>query len=236
MRLWVACGYVMVAVLSPAPADAENLAPRMTTFLGVEGAFDGFHVSSGVDVTLGSPVDSRGLALRFTGGAGLSRFRIDPILPDRVVEATQTARLLVGWRESGGWGVATLFVGAGMESRRIVPAWPDPHTGTRFGAAVALDAWLTPMERVAIHVFADYTSAYRAGSLRIAPGYDLGWGFYVGPEATLSTHHETLRTRVGLHVTGLKLWDVGIRLSGGYATDRGGRSGAYGALSLWRRY
>lgn len=237
MRLSVAFCCVMTLWLATAPAAAEAVLPRVTTFLGVEGAFDGGHFSAGVDATIGSHVDGRGFALRATAGTGLSRFRADPLLPGRIVEVTQAARLLLGWRESGSWGIATLFVGGALESRRLAPALLfDTQTGTRFGPAVVLDAWLKPMERVAVHVFADYTTAYRAGTLRVAPGYDIGDGLFVGPEGTLSVHHGTLRTRLGFHVTGLRLGPVGLRLSGGWAMDRGGRSGPYGALSLWRSH
>jgi hypothetical protein len=236
MGLWVASCYVVMALLLTATAAAGPIGPRFTSFLGFDGAFDGVHLSAGVDATLGSHVDGRGIALRATGGTGLSKFRADPLLPDRIVEVTKSARLLVGWRESGSWGVATLFLGGAMEGRRIVPALPDPQTGFRFGPAVVLDAWLKPMDRLAVHVFADATTAYRAATLRVAPGYDIHDGIFVGPEATLGFHHGTLRTRIGLHATGLRLGPVRVRLSGGWAMDRGGRSGPYGALSAWRSY
>jgi hypothetical protein len=228
--------YVMAILLAATPAAAGPAYPRFTSFLGIEGAFDGAHLSAGVDATLGSHVDGRGIALRASGGTGLSKFRADPLLPDRIVEVTQSARLLIGWRESGSWGVATLFVGGAMEGRRIVPALPDPNTGLRYGPAVVLDAWLKPMDRVAVQVFADYTSAYRAATLRLAPGYDIHDGVFIGPEATLGFHHGTLRTRLGLHVTGLRLGPLQFRLSGGWAMDRGGRAGPYGALAAWRSY
>ncbi len=233
----MACSYVMTAWLATAQAAAEAVSPRVTTFLGIEGAFDGGHFSAGLDATLGSHIDGRGFALRATAGTGLSHFRADPLLPGRIVEVTQTARLLLGWRGSGSWGVATLFVGGAMEARRLTPPLPwDSQTGFRFGPAVALDAWLKPMDRVAIHVLAEYTTAYHAGTLRIAPGYDIRDGIFIGPEGTLSFHHGTLRTRLGLHVTGLRIGPAGLRLSGGWAMDRAGRAGPYGALSLWRTY
>ncbi len=237
MRLWGACSCVMTAWFAAAPAAAQPDSPRFTSFLGIEGAFDGGHLSAGVDATLGSHVDGRGFALRATGGTGLSQFRADPLLPGRIVEVTQTARLLLGWRESGSWGVATLFVGGAMEGRRLAPPLPwDTQTGFRVGPAVALDAWLKPLDRVAVHVFADYTTAYHAGTLRIAPGYDIHGGIFIGPECTLSFHHGTLRSRLGVHVTGFRIGPLGLRLSGGWALDRGGRSGPYGALSVWRTY
>ncbi|MGU9980532.1 cellulose biosynthesis protein BcsS [Phreatobacter sp. HK31-P] len=236
MRAWGAWGAIVVAGLSAASAAEGSDAPRFTTYLGLEGAFDGFHVSSGFDAQVGAHAEGRGLVLRFTAGSGVSRFRIDPLLPDRVLEATGTMRAMAGWRQSGLWGSATLFAGLATETRRLSPALPDPHVGTRIGPAIAIDAWLTPSERVAVHVFASYATTFHAASLRLAPGYDIGKGVFVGPEASFSAHRGTLRSRFGLHVTGFTIGTVGLRLSGGYAMDRGGRSGLYGGVSLWRRY
>ncbi len=222
---------MVVAWLSAASATGRADSPRFTSFLGLDGAFDGFHASSGFDAAVGAHTGGRGLILRFTAGSGVSRFRIDPLLPDRVTEAAGTMRALAGWRQAGWWGSATLFAGLAAETRRLSPALPDPHVGTRLGPAIALDAWLTPYERVAVQVYAAYATPFGAASLRLAPGYDIGKGVFVGPEASFSAH-----SRLGLHVTGITIGTVGLRLSGGYATDRGGRSGLYGGVSLWRHY
>lgn len=236
MRAWGAWGAIAVAwlpVAALADAPAER---RFTSFFGLDGAFDGSHVSSGFDALVGRYGESRGLALRVTAGTGISRFRVDPLLPGRVLETTTAARLMAGWREQGRWGSATLFAGLALETRRLSPALPDPHVGTRIGPVVTLDVWFTPYERIAVQIYATYATPFNAASLRIAPGYDVGSGIHVGPEATLSAHHGTLRTRLGLHVTGITIGSVGLRLSAGYAQDRGGRAGPYAGLSLWRRY
>lgn len=236
MRAWGAWGSITIAWLSIATATEAADSRRFTSFLGVEAAFDGFHISSGFDAALGTPTERGSVVVRFNAGSGLSRFRIDPHLPDRVVEATGTMRAMLGWRQAGWWGSSTLFAGLAAETRRLSPALPDPHVGTRLGPAIALDAWLTPYERVAVQVYAAYATPFGAASLRLAPGYDIGKGVFVGPEASFSAHHGTLRSRLGLHVTGITIGTVGLRLSAGYATDRGGRSGLYGGVSLWRNY
>jgi hypothetical protein len=236
MRAWGAFWVFTVAWL-PAAAFAEAAGERRSiSFVGLDAAFDGVHLSAGFDLSPWRGADDRGFTLRATAGTGLSRFGIDPALPDRVSEAVTSARLLAGWREQGSWGSATFFAGLAMETRRLSPALPDPHLGTRFGPALLLDAWLTPADRVSVQVHATYATPFNAASLRIAPGYRLAAGVHVGPEATLSAHHGTLRTRLGIHVTGIAIGPVGLRLSGGYARDRGGSGGVYAGLSLWRDY
>ncbi len=199
---------------------------------GFDAAFDGGHLSSGMDV----PVGPQGLMVRFTAGTGLSRFRMDPTLPLHLTEITGTTRLMGGWRASGDWGLATLYAGLAVETRRLSPALPDPAIGTRAGPAIALDAWLKPAGRISVQLFATAATPFSAAALRLAPGYEVAAGLHIGPEATFSAHHGTLRTRLGAHVTGLTFGPLGLRLTGGIAMDRGGRSGAYGGVALWRRY
>lgn len=236
MGVWRIAGILAVAWPFAAAAAEPRSGPRFTSFLGIEGAFDGAHLSSGFDATLGGQIDRRGFLVRMSGGSGVSRFRIDPALPDRVAEITQTGRLLAGWREAGPWGEVRLLAGLALEGRRLSPAMPDRHLGLAFGPAVALDAWLTPHPRVAVQVHAGYTTAMQAWTVRLAPGLAVADGLFTGPEAALSGHRGTLRTRLGWHLTGLRLGPLGVRVSGGWAFDRGGRAGPYAGLALWREH
>lgn len=234
MRVRGVWGAVIVAGWSAAAGAAD--APRLTLFGGIDGAFDGLSLSSGFDAAFGHGAEGRGPVMRFTTASGFSRFRLHPALPDRVVETSFAVRSMTGWRESGRWGTATVFAGLAVETRRLSPAWPDRHAGMRMGPAFALDAWLTPMDKVAVHVFVSYATTFRAATLRFAPGYDVGGGLFVGPELAWSAHHDTLRARFGIHATGLRIGPHSLRLSGGYAFDRGGRAGPYGGIAFWRHY
>lgn len=240
MRLWLTGSCILACLAAVAPhATAEEEPPRPATALAyteLQFSFDGANLASGVDFTLGQPIDSRGLVIRIGGNTGWSRFVIDPALPFKLTEISQSGRLMLGWRETGSWGTATLFAGLGIESRRLVPNLIDPDTGTRAGAAVALDAWLKPWDRIAIQTYLGYTTAFDAWTVKLAPGYDIGHAIHVGPEVGWSRHHGSERLRLGGHITGLQFFAYGIRLSGGYARDRGGRGGAYAALSVWHRY
>ncbi|WP_168201759.1 cellulose biosynthesis protein BcsS [Phreatobacter aquaticus] len=239
MRLWLASSCILwVCAGCGALADEVEKPPAPTALAYAEfgGTFDGAHVSSGVDFTLGQPIDARGLIVRIGGNTGWSRFQIDPAIAFKVSEVSQSGRLMLGWRETGSWGTVTAFAGVGIESRRLIPNLIDPQTGTRAGPAFAIDAWLTPFDRVAVQAYLGTTTAFGAWTLKIAPGYRVAANVHVGPEITWSRHHGSERLRVGGHVTGLQVFAYGIRLSGGYAQDRGGRGGAYAALSLWHRY
>lgn len=227
----VLAGLVLLIGSSLAGHAAEP-PPGTVRYASLEGAFDGFHIASGMDVPLGG----QGFMLRFTAGSGLSRFRMDPALPIHLTEIAGTTRLMGGWRVKNDWGLVTIYAGLAVETRRIAPALPDPQVGTRIGPAIAIDAWLTPAERLSVQLLASYATPFSAATLRIAPGHEVMPGIHVGPEATFSAHHGTLRTRLGGHVTGLTFGPLGIRITAGLAMDRGGRSGAYGGIALWRSY
>lgn len=235
MELRLVFSVIFACAFAPVSVAAE-LRPPATFFASIEGTFDGLHASTGIDLPLTTLQSGGALMVRIATGSGLSRWPADPRDPFPVLEVKQSARLLMGWRFSGSWGVATLFGGLAVERRVLPQGFPDPQTGLRVGPAVVFDAWLKPMERVAVQVYAEIATPYSAASLRIAPGYEVAERIFVGPEASVGLHHGTLRSRAGLHVTGLRIGDVGLRLSGGYAQDRGGRGGAYGTLSLWRNY
>jgi hypothetical protein len=239
MRLWLASSCILW-VGAPCGALADEAekppAPTALAYTGLELGFDGAHVSSGVDFTLGQPIDGRGLVVRIGGSTGWSRFQIDPAIAFKISEISQSGRLMVGWRETGSWGTVTAFAGLGIETRRLIPNLIDPQTGTRTGPAVAIDAWLTPIDRIAVQAYIGATTGFGAWTIKIAPGYRIAANVHVGPELTLSRHHGSERLRIGAHITGLQVFAYGIRLSAGFAQDRGGRSGAYAAFAIWHRY
>lgn len=230
--MWLRLTLAMIlACIGAGSAGAET--STATLFGSVEAAFDGAYVTTGIDLPLPTVP---GAVMRVTAGSGVSWLRPNPGYPFPALEVKQAGRLLFGWRESGAWGVATLFGGLAVEHRALPRGFLDPQTGTRLGPAMVLDAWLKPVERVSVQVYAELAMPYSIASFRVAPGYEVASGVFVGPEASIGLHHGTMRSRAGLHITGLRVWDVGLRLSGGYAVDRGGRGGAYGGLSLWRTY
>lgn len=232
----VAAPGLALVFLSCVEASAGPGPTGVLVFSGADGAFDGAHASSGVERAFSGTLDARGLVARITAGSGYAVYPRAPALPVRVVDQTETARLLIGWRETGGYGTVTVFAGLAYENRRVTPRILDDRVGRQIGPAVVVDAWLTPAARVSVQAFAAYATAHGSASLRVAPGYEVASGVHVGPEFGYGAHHGSQRLRFGVHATGLKVMALNLRLSGGYAHTPHGRAGAYASLGLWRRY
>lgn len=223
---WVLC----LALLSPAMADPPPI--RAQIMAGAEGSFDGANLSLGFDHTLGASLDGNGWILRGSGSYGRSSWPAFGLggMDDQV----SGGRVMIGHRQSDQGGTLTLFAGVAAETRAV--DWGDRRTGLRIGPALALDAWLTPLPRVAIAVFAQATTAHWAATVRLAPSFEVTSGLHVGPEVTWSRHHGAERWRLGGFIQKALPSGMGLRLAIGRAHDPQGRAGAYGALALWRRY
>lgn len=107
---------------------------------------------------------------------------------------------------------------------------------TRFGARLQGDLWATPTRDTMLQGGA-YASTMD-GRLwgRLAAGWAASGGVYLGPEIELYRQHDYRKLRLGLHMTGLPLFGLSWRLSGGWQSTSDRRGDAYVTLGVhWRR-
>jgi hypothetical protein len=226
----------LCCVASPCAASEAPRTPTRLSFYGFDGASDGIYSSFGFERATEAGLDARGAVIRAVFGSGLSRYRTGE---DRalVLENTISARILGGWRQAGSWGIATIFVGLGVEYRRLQTtefAGLGP-TGLKIGPAIAIDSWLTPWPKIAVQAQINFSTAQNAASVRLAPGYEWTEGSHVGIETIWSTHHESSRFKLGPFIAGGTPFGFDARLSGGLTRDPGGRSGFYASFAIWKR-
>ncbi|KRE00159.1 hypothetical protein ASE63_08705 [Bosea sp. Root381] len=111
----------------------------------------------------------------------------------------------------------------------------------RYGARLHGDLWMTPLTGTMLQA-SFYVSTIN-GRLwgRVAPGWllprDMGVGdLYLGPEIEAFREREYGKLRLGLHLTGLRLFGLSWRLSGGWQSTSDRPSEAYATLGLhWQR-
>ncbi|WID97469.1 cellulose biosynthesis protein BcsS [Bosea vestrisii] len=71
---------------------------------------------------------------------------------------------------------------------------------------------------------------------RLSPGWRLIDELYLGPEIEAYREREYHKVRLGLHLTGLRLFRLGWRLAAGVQKSRNEKSGTYVTLGLhWKR-
>ena len=111
----------------------------------------------------------------------------------------------------------------------------------RYGGRLQGDLWTTPMPGTMLHASAYASTLDRRLWGRIAPGWLLprGWlsqDLYAGPEAEAYRAGSYTKLRLGLHLTGLRLFGVVWRLSGGWQRTSDRPSEAYATLGVhWLR-
>jgi hypothetical protein len=145
-----------------------------------------------------------------------------------------SADALVGWSHVFLNGAVTLAVGVNYQNHRVRPNDPNnPVVGSEVGFKVQGDVWINPTERTLVYGLASYSTAfntyYSVGRL----GYDF-WGkqVFIGPEVGALGNDRTDQQRVGVHVTGFKVGNAKLTVSGGWMHERGEGDGGYAAASI----
>lgn len=143
---------------------------------------------------------------------------------------------LIGYEWRIGDTFAALYAGSDVESeRRDEPLGPS-LIETRYGARLQADLWSTPQPGMMFQANAYASTLDRRLWARIAPGWQLPLGFYVGPEVEAYRERDYRKLRLGLHLTGLRLLGLEWRLSSGWQRTSDRPSEAYATLGLhWLR-
>lgn len=98
---------------------------------------------------------------------------------------------------------------------------------------VRTDDWYNPTPRTELHTEAEFSTAFLTYYGQGSAGYDFfNNAIFIGPDlATLGDERFT-QLRAGVSVTGIKIKNVQIDLSGGYANDSVVGPGGFGRLEV----
>ncbi len=107
---------------------------------------------------------------------------------------------------------------------------------TRFGARLQGDLWATPSRETMLQGSAYVSTMDRRLWGRLAGGWAVPLGLYLGPEVEAYRQSGYRKLRLGLHATGIRLLGLTWRLSGGWQTTSDRPAEAYATLGVhWRR-
>jgi len=107
---------------------------------------------------------------------------------------------------------------------------------TRFGARLQGDLWATPTRETMLQASAYLSTMDRRLWGRLAGGWAVLLGLYVGPEIEAYRQTGYHKLRFGLHATGFRFLGLNWRLSGGWQTTSDRPGEAYATLGVhWRR-
>jgi hypothetical protein len=175
-----------------------------------------------------------GLVFKVTLGGGAYRYISGGLGNVDVIGRQFAAAIMPGWRFTGRNFVVTAFAGLDYQDHRLTP--DDPFAGLRggaFGLRTAIEVWYEPTPHTMVAADASVSTVGPSYSARIAAGWRVLDGYYLGPELHGFAHDNNYsQMRVGVHVTGLKLsaleWSAGL----GWANDSDDRNSLYGKLSV----
>ncbi len=175
------------------PAAADDL--RTVFFAGFDSGHSA-HGHAGFKHALNGPLDASGFVATAVAGAGGSR-------ADKGRQAGIATLVGHQWALPG-WHVTLL---AGPEIERDGGVWA--------GARLQAEVWARPLEDTLLTLTVIAGSARPHAWARVAAGYRLWADVHAGPELSASHEPGWRETRAGLHLTGVRVGSLTLRLSAG---------------------
>lgn len=212
----------LVACLAPPARATERV-----LFGGIEGRGSSLGVTMGFKIAAPPTPDGPGLVVMALADVGASLARAPPAeggfwyAPHGAIAAS----LLAGGQWAVPGGVFTAAIGPGVARRQQaeptgVPRW----LATRYGPVALAELWTHPREDLLVAGTLVASGAGESLWARAAFGTRAIGEAFVGPEATFYTDATYRELRLGLHLTGVKVGDLSLRLSGGVAFHERRRS------------
>jgi hypothetical protein len=233
-RRWFFCASVILAcVLTALPAVAaeESTEDVRTVLFGSLDAGRSTFVNAGAKRALAGSLDQDGPVALATVGYG-ARFERPVAGGPLALRQTTLGSALIGYQWAFPWGVAAGFVGAEASYERLTARWGARDNGLAAGVRVQGELWAHPSEATLVTASLVLGSSRLDLWSRIALGYRIFDGVFVGPEVATYATDTYRKWQVGLHATGLQIGQFGLRLSGGYLREeQSDRDGPYFALA-----
>ncbi|WP_332685044.1 cellulose biosynthesis protein BcsS [Bosea sp. (in: a-proteobacteria)] len=145
------------------------------------------------------------------------------------------AHAMIGYE----WRIGDVFfaLSAGPELEAVFSETGNRATfDQRLGARLQADLWATPFDNLLLQANAYAATLDQRFWLRLSPGWRLSPGLYLGPEIEAYRQQAYHKLRLGLHLTGLRLFGLSWRIAAGAQRTSDAPSGAYATLGVyWQR-
>lgn len=213
--------------------EAERSPISMVIFGSMEAGPTKTFLSVGMKRAIGGGLADSGF--RFFVKAGGSQEQTRRNKP-RGVTYKSEAQALIGYEWRLGDSFLALYAGSDAESEQRIESVGPSFIATRYGARVQADLWIVPSPGMVVQANGYVSSLNGRYWARIAPGWQMPAGFYLGPEFEIYRERDYRKLRLGLHLTGLRFLGLEWRLSGGLQATSDRSSALYGTLGLhWLR-
>jgi hypothetical protein len=188
--------------------------------------------SAGMKRALRGGLAGSGLRLLFK--TGVSREQTRRRSPHGTTYKAEIQSLL-GYEWRIGSTFFALYAGSDDETEQRIGPFCS-CLSTRYGARLQADLWMTPADGMMLQAGGYASTLDDRLWGRVATGWRMPARFYLGPEIEAYRDHDYSKLRLGLHLTGLRLFGIEWRLSGGWQKTSDRPSEVYGTLGLhWLR-
>jgi hypothetical protein len=239
LRAWLCRAAVLLACL---PADNAQADPALhlrdpdwlVIFASIETASRKTHAAVGMKRALGAPrLDSSGFRLGVKWGES-----VEPAerRPRHGRQYRTEFHATLGYERR--IGDSFLMVSAGPElSAAYVETRTRRQLSQRLRPRLQIDLWTTPTDTTFVQLGAYIVPGTQSRVwARLAAGWALAPGVYVGPETEAYGEGDYHKLRLGLHLTGLRLLGLRWRIALGGQVSRNEPGGFYAVLGLnWLR-
>jgi outer membrane immunogenic protein len=132
---------------------------------------------------------------------------------------------------------ANYVTSSSQNSQNAAANASNPVPGTSWGSKSLIELYSTPTDKTMIDAEGEYSTAFNEYYEQFQIGYAaLGPEIYVGPEAIFMGGDTYNQYRVGAFVSGFKVGNVELGVSGGYLMDRAQGSGFWVGSDFYVRY
>lgn len=239
-------GAAVVGLLSIAPAlAADEFEPRSPVSLVLFGSLEAGPTKSFASIGLkrslgGGGLDASGFRTLVKIGVAQEQANRSP---PRGTAYKVEAQALIGYEWRIGDSFVSVYAGTDYESEQR-PCGCGVAITHHYGQRLQADLWSTPFPDTMLQASAYAATPDRRFWGRVAAGWALRDVMpmemlrhsYLGPEVEAYRQIGYHKLRLGLHLTGLQLFGLNWRLSGGLQQTSDRPSEAYATLGLhWRR-
>ena len=196
------------------------------------------HWAFGHTGVLWSPagLSNEGFTLKVVLGSGAYGYLSGALNNTNVIGRQSSLSAMPGWRFKRAGYEVTVYAGFDLQVFTFTPIDPATRLAGRYmGARGGFELWHEPSSTTMLVADASYSLIGAGNSARIAYGWRLFDRFYLGPEAQIYSTDSYLHSRVGLHVTALKIDEREWSGAVGLASDNDNRSGVYVLLNVLTR-
>lgn len=204
---------------------------KLIYFGGIDVTQWGFGAHGGVQWMPGGP-NQDGFILRMFLSESLERYTNSY---GNYTTQISRAFLMPGYLVRFGKMEAQLLLGPDAEVDFSFQNGRPDRSRARFGIRGIADLWWEPTPELMVQYALSGTTIDSGYGTRIAAGWRLFDSFWVGPEAAVSSDYFSRQTRIGAHLTGLRVNGYELSFAAGHVSDNLGRDGVYGRFGIMLR-